>query len=211
MEEKNCKYLLGSLSDYVDGELSAAERVDCEAHLAECADCRVAAAEFRQVIDIDLNGPFICAKAVLPSMMKRNRGKIINICSMMSELGRNTVSAYASAKGGLKMLTRNMATEWAKYNINVNAVAPGIMLTEPVKRQVATSQAVPTPSVPASRPTSTIRTPATRDRVWRARTLNAPTPIPTTSSAGIVPKPKSSIPNAPAPALPVEAATSSEL
>ena len=69
------------------------------------------AAEFRQVIDIDLNGPFICAKAVLPTMMKLGAGKIINICSMMSELGRETVSAYAAAKGGLKMLTRNIASD----------------------------------------------------------------------------------------------------
>ena len=69
------------------------------------------AAEFRQVIDVDLNAPFICAKAVIPSMMKKGGGKIINICSMMSELGRETVSAYAAAKGGLKMLTRNIASE----------------------------------------------------------------------------------------------------
>ena len=68
------------------------------------------AAEFRQVIDIDLNGPFICSKAVIPTMMKMGGGKIINICSMMSELGRETVSAYAAAKGGLKMLTRNIAS-----------------------------------------------------------------------------------------------------
>ena len=72
----------------------------------------MSAAEFRQVIDIDLNGPFICAKAVLPTMMKLGAGKIINICSMMSELGRETVSAYAAAKGGLKMLTRNIASEY---------------------------------------------------------------------------------------------------
>ena len=65
------------------------------------------AADFRRVIDIDLNAPFIVAKAVLPAMMEKRAGKIINICSMMSELGRETVSAYAAAKGGLKMLTRN--------------------------------------------------------------------------------------------------------
>ena len=69
------------------------------------------AAEFRQVIDVDLNAPFICAKAVIPSMIKKGHGKIINICSMMSELGRETVSAYAAAKGGLKMLTRNICSE----------------------------------------------------------------------------------------------------
>ncbi|NDV80667.1 gluconate 5-dehydrogenase [Bacteroides sp. 51] len=87
------------------------------------------AAEFRQVIDIDLNGPFIMAKAVLPSMMKQNSGKIINICSMMSELGRETVSAYAAAKGGLKMLTRNIASEYGEYNIQCNGLGPGYIAT----------------------------------------------------------------------------------
>ena len=86
------------------------------------------AAEFRQVIDIDLNGPFICAKAVLPTMMKLGAGKIINICSMMSELGRETVSAYAAAKGGLKMLTRNIASEYGQYNIQCNGIGRAILL-----------------------------------------------------------------------------------
>ncbi|MBO5227710.1 MAG: SDR family NAD(P)-dependent oxidoreductase, partial [Lachnospiraceae bacterium] len=75
------------------------------------------ASEFRQVIDVDLNAPFIVSKAVIPSMIKKGHGKIINICSMMSEFGRETVSAYASAKGGLKMLTRNIASEYGQYNI----------------------------------------------------------------------------------------------
>ena len=87
------------------------------------------AAEFRQVIDIDLNGPFICAKAVLPTMMKLGAGKIINICSMMSELGRETVSAYTAAKGGLKMLTRNIASEYGQYNIQCNGIGPGYIAT----------------------------------------------------------------------------------
>ena len=87
------------------------------------------AAEFRQVIDIDLNGPFIVSKAVLPSMMEMGAGKIINICSMMSELGRETVSAYAAAKGGLKMLTRNIASEYGKYNIQCNGIGPGNIAT----------------------------------------------------------------------------------
>jgi gluconate 5-dehydrogenase len=87
------------------------------------------AAEFRQVIDIDLNGPFICSKAVIPSMMKKGAGKIINICSMMSELGRETVSAYAAAKGGLKMLTRNIASEYGEYNIQCNGLGPGYIAT----------------------------------------------------------------------------------
>ena len=89
----------------------------------------MSAAEFRQVIDVDLNAPFICAKAVIPSMMKKGAGKIINICSMMSELGRETVSAYASAKGGLKMLTKNIASEYCKYNIQCNGIGPGYIAT----------------------------------------------------------------------------------
>ena len=87
------------------------------------------AAEFRQVIDIDLNGPFIVSKAVIPGMIKKGAGKIINICSMMSELGRETVSAYAAAKGGLKMLTRNIASEYGEYNIQCNGLGPGYIET----------------------------------------------------------------------------------
>ena len=87
------------------------------------------AEEFRHVIDIDLNGPFIVSKAVLPSMMERRHGKIINICSMMSELGRETVSAYAAAKGGLKMLTRNICSEYGAYNIQCNGIGPGYIAT----------------------------------------------------------------------------------
>jgi gluconate 5-dehydrogenase len=82
--------------------------------------CDMTAAEFRQVIDVDLNAPFIVSKAVIPSMIERGHGKIINICSMMSELGRETVSAYAAAKGGLKMLTRNICSEYGQYNIQCN-------------------------------------------------------------------------------------------
>jgi len=89
----------------------------------------MSATEFRQVIDVDLNAPFICSKAVIPSMIKKGGGKIINICSMMSELGRETVSAYASAKGGLKMLTRNIASEYGKYNIQCNGLGPGYIAT----------------------------------------------------------------------------------
>ena len=89
----------------------------------------MAAKDFRQVIDIDLNGPFIVSKAVLPSMMERRKGKIINICSMMSEFGRETVSAYAAAKGGLKMLTKNIASEYGQYNIQCNGIGPGYIAT----------------------------------------------------------------------------------
>ena len=87
------------------------------------------ASEFRQVIDVDLNAPFIVSKAVIPSMIKNGHGKIINICSMMSELGRETVSAYAAAKGGLKMLTRNIASEYGQYNIQCNGIGPGYIET----------------------------------------------------------------------------------
>ncbi|MDV7138221.1 gluconate 5-dehydrogenase [Maribacter sp. TH_r10] len=86
-------------------------------------------ADFRQVIDIDLVSPFIVSKHVVKSMIVRKQGKIINICSMMSELGRDSVGAYAAAKGGLKMLTKNMATEWAKHNIQTNGIGPGYFAT----------------------------------------------------------------------------------
>lgn len=86
-------------------------------------------ADFRKVIDVDLVGPFIMSQLVAKQMIARKEGKIINICSMMSELGRNSVSAYAAAKGGLKMLTKNLATEWAKHNIQVNGIGPGYFAT----------------------------------------------------------------------------------
>ena len=85
--------------------------------------------DFRKVIDVDLNAPFICAKAVIPAMKEKGRGKIINICSMMSELGRETVSAYAAAKGGLKMLTRNICSEYGEFNIQCNGIGPGYIAT----------------------------------------------------------------------------------
>lgn len=89
----------------------------------------MSAAEFRQVIDVDLNAPFIVSKAVIPAMIKKGHGKIINICSMMSELGRETVSAYAAAKGGLKMLTRNICSEYGEFNIQCNGIGPGYIAT----------------------------------------------------------------------------------
>ncbi|AQL52522.1 gluconate 5-dehydrogenase [Enterococcus faecalis] len=89
----------------------------------------MSAEEFRQVIDVDLNAPFIMAKAVIPDMIEKGHGKIINICSMMSELGRETVSAYAAAKGGLKMLTKNIASEYGQYNIQCNGIGPGYIET----------------------------------------------------------------------------------
>lgn len=85
--------------------------------------------EFREVIDVDLVAPFIVGKRVAPGMIAKREGKIINMCSMMSEYGRNSVSAYASAKGGLKLLTANMCCEWAKHNIQVNGIGPGYIAT----------------------------------------------------------------------------------
>ncbi len=86
--------------------------------------------DFEQVIDVDLVAPFICAKAVLPDMIAKGHGKIINVCSLMSELGRETVSAYAAAKGGLKMLTRNICSEYGGQNIQCNGIAPGYIATQ---------------------------------------------------------------------------------
>lgn len=86
--------------------------------------------DFRRVVDVDLVAPYICAKAVIPGMIKKGHGKIINICSMMSELGRETVSAYAAAKGGLKMLTKNICSEYGGANIQCNGIGPGYIATE---------------------------------------------------------------------------------
>lgn len=86
-------------------------------------------ADWQQVITTDLTGPFIMSKVTANGMKERGGGKIINMCSMMSEVGRDTVSAYAAAKGGLKMLTRNLATEWARYHIQVNGIGPGYFAT----------------------------------------------------------------------------------
>ena len=85
--------------------------------------------DYKQVIDVDLVAPLIVSKRVAPNMIKKRSGKIINMCSMMSVYGRNTVSAYASAKGGLKLLTASMTCEWAKYNIQVNGIGPGYIAT----------------------------------------------------------------------------------
>jgi len=87
-------------------------------------------ADFRKVVDVDLVAPFILSKRVAKTMKNKGGGKIINICSMMSELGRDNVAAYAAAKGGLKMLTRNLATEWAQFNIQVNGIGPGYFATD---------------------------------------------------------------------------------
>lgn len=89
----------------------------------------MAISDFRQVIDVDLVAPFIVSKRVVPGMIEKRSGKIINMCSMMSIYGRNTISAYASAKGGLKLLTQSMTCEWARYNIQINGIGPGYIAT----------------------------------------------------------------------------------
>ena len=89
----------------------------------------MAISDFKQVIDVDLVAPLIVSKRVVPNMIKKRSGKIINMCSMMSIYGRNTVSAYSSAKGGLKLLTQNMTCEWAKYNLQINGIGPGYIAT----------------------------------------------------------------------------------
>ena len=103
--------------------------------------------EFQAVIDVDLVAPFIVSSAVLPEMMERREGKIINICSMMSELGRETVSAYAAAKGGLKMLTRNICSEYGEYNIQCNGPRP-----LPCASASPTAAAIPSTASSARRP-----------------------------------------------------------
>jgi gluconate 5-dehydrogenase len=95
-------------------------------------------ADFKQVLEVDLVAPLIVSKRVVPGMIRKHSGKIINMCSMMSVYGRNTVSAYASAKGGLKLLTANMCCEWAKYNIQINGIGPGYIATAqtaPIREQ----------------------------------------------------------------------------
>ena len=124
------------------------------------------AAQFRQVIDVDLNAPFIVAKAVIPDMIEQGGGKIINICSMMSELGRETVSAYAAAKGGLKMLTKNIASEYGEYNIQCNGIGPGYIATPQTARCARSS---PTAAVTPSTSSSLPRPPqaaGARPRIW---------------------------------------------
>lgn len=90
-------------------------------------------ADFEEVLSTNLSGVFKVSKVVARKMIERKEGKIINMCSMMSELGRANVGAYAASKGGLKMLTRNMAAEWAVHNIQVNGIGPGYYITELTK------------------------------------------------------------------------------
>ena len=143
--------------------------------------CEMTAAQFRQVIDVDLNAPFIVAKAVIPSMIKKGHGKIINICSMMSELGRETVSAYAAAKGGLKMLTRNICSEYGEYNIQCNGIGPGrvtSLLRRPL-RFVKFSQTVPVIHLTSSSLPRLRQLAGERLRTWQARQYSLLLMLPT--------------------------------
>jgi gluconate 5-dehydrogenase len=121
---------VGELIDKIEKEIGVIDiLVNNAGIIKRIPMIEMSAKDFREVIDIDLTGQFIMAKAVIPSMIKKGGGKIINICSMMSELGRETVSAYAAAKGGLKMLTKNIASEYGEYNIQCNAIGPGYIAT----------------------------------------------------------------------------------
>ena len=126
------------------------------------------AADFREVIDIDLVAPFIAAKHVIPGMIRKGHGKIINICSMMSELGRETVSAYAAAKGGLKMLTRNICAEYGKYNIQCNGIG---RRRHPCASPSRTAAAIP--STTSSFPRPRLSAGAMRTTSW-ARPCSSP-------------------------------------
>ena len=86
--------------------------------------------DWRWVIETNLMAPFLVTQAVVKGMIERKAGKIINICSLTSEVGRATIAPYTTAKGGLKMLTKQMAVEWAKHNIQANAIGPGYFATE---------------------------------------------------------------------------------
>ena len=111
--------------------------------------------------EMKASAPFIVSKAVIPSMIRKGGGKIINICSMMSELGRETVSAYAAAKGGLKMLTRNIASEYGEYNIQCNGIGPGYIATPqtaPLRERQPDGSRAPLSSWPAPPPTSSTAT-----------------------------------------------------
>jgi gluconate 5-dehydrogenase len=92
---------------------------------------------WREVIDVNLTGPFLVAKQVVRGMIERQKGKIINVTSLNAEMARPTIGNYCAAKGGLKMLTKAMATEWGRHNIQVNAIAPGYFITELTKSLVA--------------------------------------------------------------------------
>ena len=139
------------------------------------------AAQFRQVIDVDLNAPFIVAKAVIPDMIEQGGGKIINICSMMSELGRETVSAYAAAKGGLKMLTKNIASEYGASSATASDPATSLPRRPHLCASVSPTAAV-IPSTASSSPRPPQAAGATR-RIWWAPACSWPAMLLTSSTA----------------------------
>ena len=141
------------------------------------------AAQFRQVIDVDLNAPFIVAKAVIPDMIEQGGGKIINICSMMSELGRETVSAYAAAKGGLKMLTKNIAPSTASTTSSATASDPA---TSPPRRPRPCARSSPTAAVIRLTSSSSPRplpSAGAKPRIWAAPPCSWLPRLPTSSTA----------------------------
>ena len=85
---------------------------------------------WQEVLDVNLTGAFVVAQAVARTMIARGSGKIINICSLMSEAARPTTGNYAAAKGGLKLLTKSMAVEWGKHGIQINGIGPGYILSD---------------------------------------------------------------------------------
>lgn len=93
-------------------------------------------AAWNEVIQTNLNAVQFVSQHAVKGMIQRQKGKIINICSLMSELGRYSTGAYAAAKGGVKMLTRAMCTEWAKHNIQINGIGPGYFATEMTQKLV---------------------------------------------------------------------------
>ncbi len=90
-------------------------------------------AAWREIIETNLTGAFLVAKQVAQGMIARKAGKIINIGSLQCEISRNTIAPYSASKGGLKMLTKGMATDWGQYNIQTNAIGPGYFLSEMTK------------------------------------------------------------------------------
>lgn len=85
---------------------------------------------WREILDANLTSVFLVSQQVARGMIERRYGKIINIGSLMSEVGRKTIAPYTASKGGVKMLTKAMATEWAQHNIQVNGIGPGYFATE---------------------------------------------------------------------------------
>ena len=85
---------------------------------------------WNETLAINLTGAFLASQPVVKSMIERRRGKIVNICSLMSEVSRPKTASYSASKGGLKMLTKAMALELAQHNIQVNGIGPGYFITE---------------------------------------------------------------------------------